>query len=125
MKRWWKKPRKLVVGGEVWRWSVLDRSRCQELRVWREGEKRPAFLLRLTWPETWGIDLFRPGTAACVIAWFAGQRRREPALLTLKGEPELLEALLNLSFSPAEQGERARFLARVRSASPPPHKWEW
>ena len=118
MKRWWKRPRGIVVDGAVWRWSVLDRPRHRELRVWREGEKRPAFLLRLTYPECWAIDLFRPGTAACAVSWYAGQRRSGPALLTLKEEPELLEALTDLSFSPGE-AEREPFLERVRWESKP------
>ena len=79
MKRWWKRPRGIVVDGAVWRWSVLDRPRYRELRVYRAGEKRLAFQLRLTYPECWAIDLFRPKTAAYVIGWHEGQGRREPA----------------------------------------------
>ena len=72
MKRWWKRPRGIVVDGAVWRWSVLDRPRYRELRVYRAGEKRLAFQLRLTYPECWAIDLFRPKTAAYVIGWHEG-----------------------------------------------------
>ena len=48
--RWWKRPRKIVAGGTVYRWSLLDRPRCRELRVYREN--RLALCLRLTYPET-------------------------------------------------------------------------
>ena len=123
MKRWWKRPRGIVVDGAVWRWSVLDRPRYRELRVWREGEKRPAFLLRLTYPECWAIDLFRPKTAAYVIGWHEGQGRREPATYLPRQEPALLEGLLDLFFTPEEQKPREWFLERIQ-VSPPPFRWE-
>ena len=122
MKRWWKRPRGIVVDGAVWRWSVLDRPRYRELRVYRAGEKRLAFQLRLTYPECWAIDLFRPKTAAYVIGWHEGQGRREPAAYLLRQEPALLEGLLDLFFTPEEQEQREGFLERIQ-VSPPPCKW--
>ena len=123
MKRWWKRPRGIVVDGAVWRWSVLDRPRYRELRVFRAGEKRLAFQLRLTYPECWAIDLFRPKTAAYVIGWHEGQGRREPASYLPRQEPALLEGLLDLFFTPEEQEQREWFLERIQ-VSPPPCKWE-
>ena len=123
MKRWWKRPRGIVVDGAVWRWSVLDRPRYRELRVYRAGEKRLAFQLRLTYPECWAIDLFRPKTAAYVIGWHEGQGRREPASYLLRQEPALLEGLLDLFFTPEEQEQREWFLERIQ-VSPPPFRWE-
>ena len=114
MKKWWKKPRRIVVGGAVWRWSLVDHPRYQELRVYHEERKQLAFRLRLTWPETWGIDLFRPRTVACVIAWYVGQGRREPACLTLQEEPELFRELVELCFRPEEAQERGRFLKWIK-----------
>ncbi len=64
MKKWWKTPRKIVVSGTVYRYSLLDRPQYRELRVYREREKRLALSLRLTYPETWAIDLFRPKAVA-------------------------------------------------------------
>ena len=123
MKRWWKRPRGIVLDGAVWRWSVLDRPRYRELRVYRAGEKRLAFQLRLTYPECWAIDLFRPKTAAYVIGWHEGQGRREPASYLLRQEPALLEGLLDLFFTPEEQKPREWFLERIQ-VSPPPFRWE-
>ena len=122
--RWWKKPRKIVVGGAVWRWSLLDRPRYRELRVYRENSKKPAICLRLTWPECWGIDLFRPKAVAYVIGWYEGTGRATLDVPSLQAEPALLEGLLDLFFSPEEGEQRAWFLERIQ-VSPPPFKWEW
>ena len=116
MKRWWKRPRKLVLGNTVYLWSLLDRPQYRELRVFREGEKQPVFRLWLTYPECWAIDLFRPGAASCIIGWHEGRGRgRYGKPVILQEEPALLQRLLDLSFSPEEQAERARFLEQVRS----------
>lgn len=123
MKRWWKSPRDIVVGERVYRWSLLDRPQYRELRVYREKEKQPALCLRLTYPECWAIDLFRPKTAAYVIGWHEGQGRREPAAYLPRQEPALLEGLLDLFFTPEEQEQREWFLERIQ-VSPPPCKWE-
>ena len=115
MKRWWKSPRNIVVGKKVYHWSLVDRPQYRELRVYREKEKRPALCLRLTWPECWAIDLFRPGAAACIIGWHEGSERGGPGKpVILQEEPALLQRLLDLSFSPEEQAERRRFLERIR-----------
>ena len=114
MKRWWKRPRKLVLGNTVYLWSLLDRPQYRELRVFREGEKQPVFRLWLTYPECWAIDLFRPGAAACIIGWHEGSERGGPGKpVILQEEPALLQRLLDLSFSPEEQAERRRFLERI------------
>ena len=121
--RWWKKPRKIVVGTSVYRYILADRPQYRELRVYREDSKQPALCLRLTWPETWAIDLFRPKTAAYVIGWHEGQGRREPATYLPRQEPALLEGLLDLFFTPEEQKPREWFLERIQ-VSPPPFRWE-
>ncbi|NBI68136.1 hypothetical protein D1646_15255 [Pseudoflavonifractor sp. 60] len=124
MWRWWKKPRKIVVDGRVYRWVLADCPRWRELRVYREGEKQPVLRLGLTYSECWGIDLFRPRTAAYVIGWQEGRGvSRSPVFL--REEPALLEGLLDLSFAPEEQEERARFLERIKTDNPPPYKWEY
>lgn len=123
MRRWWKKPRKIVVGGKVFRWSLLDRPRYRELRVWRETEERLAFCLRLTYPECWAIDLFRPKAVAYVIGWYEGTGRETLDVPSLQAEPALLEGLLDLFFTPEEQEQREWFLERIQ-VSPPPCKWE-
>ena len=115
MKRWWKSPRNIVVGKKVYHWSLVDRPQYRELRVYREKEKQPALCLRLTWPECWAIDLFRPKTAAYVIGWYEGSGRETLDVPSLQAESALLEGLLNLFFSPEEQVERERFLERVRN----------
>ena len=125
MKRWWKRPRGIVVDGAVWRWSVLDRPRYRELRVWREGEKRPAFLLRLTYPECWAIDLFRPKAVAYIIGWYERGGRRVPAPVYLQEEPALFQGLLDMFFLPEEREQREWFLERIKVDGPPPLKWEW
>ena len=115
MKRWWKSPRNIVVGKKVYHWSLVDRPQYRELRVYREKEKQPALCLRLTWPECWAIDLFRPKTAAYVIGWYEGSGRETLDVPSLQAESALLKGLLNLFFSPEEQVERERFLERVRN----------
>ena len=115
MKRWWKSPRDIVVGERVYRWSLLDRPQYRELRVYREKEKQPALCLRLTWPECWAIDLFRPKAVAYVIGWYEGSGRETLDVPSLQAESALLKGLLNLFFSPEEQVERERFLERVRN----------
>ena len=113
--RWWKKPRTITVNGTVYRWSLLDRPLYRELRVFREDRKQPDVCLRLTYPECWAIDLFRPGAAACIIGWHEGSERGGPGKpVILQEEPALLQRLLDLSFSPEEQAERRRFLERIR-----------
>lgn len=94
MKRWWKQPRKLVLGNTVYLWSLLDRPQYRELRVFREREKQPVFRLWLTYPECWAIDLFRPGAAACIIGWHEGRgygRYGKPVIL--QEEPALLQCI--------------------------------
>ena len=113
MKRWWKSPRNIVVGKKVYHWSLVDRPQYRELRVYREKEKQPALCLRLTWPECWAIDLFRPKAVAYVIGWYEGSGRETLDVPSLQAESALLEGLLNLFFSPEEQVERERFLERV------------
>ena len=115
MKRWWKSPREIVIREKVYHWSLVDRPQYRELRVYREKEKQPALCLRLTWPECWAIDLFRPKTAAYVIGWYEGSGRETLDVPSLQAESALLEGLLNLFFSPEEQVERERFLERVRN----------
>lgn len=115
MKRWWKKPRKIVVGGTVYHWFLLDCPRYRELRVYRENERTPAFRLRLTYPECWAIDLFRPKAVAYIIGWHEGQGRKEPVTLYLQKEPFLFQGLLDMFFLPEEQEQRAWFLERVRN----------
>ena len=115
MKRWWKSPREIVIREKVYHWSLVDRPQYRELRVYREKEKQPALCLRLTWPECWAIDLFRPKTAAYVIGWYEGSGRESLDVPSLQAESALLEGLLNLFFSPEEQVERERFLERVRN----------
>ncbi len=115
MKRWWKSPRNIVVGKKVYHWSLVDRPQYRELRVYREKEKQPALCLRLTWPECWAIDLFRPKAVAYVIGWYEGSGRESLDVPSLQAESALLEGLLNLFFSPEEQVERERFLERVRN----------
>ena len=115
MKRWWKSPRNIVVGKKVYHWSLVDRPQDRELRVYREKEKQPALCLRLTWPECWAIDLFRPKAVAYVIGWYEGSGRETLDVPSLQAESALLEGLLNLFFSPEEQVERERFLERVRN----------
>lgn len=114
-RRWWKKPRKIVVGGTAYHWSLLDHSRYRELRVYQE--KQLAVCLRLTYPEAWGIDLFRPGTVAYIIGWYEGGGRRAPVPLSLSREPVLLRGLLDLFFLPEEREQRERFLARIETPS--------
>ena len=125
MKRWWKSPRNIVVGKKVYHWSLVDRPQYRELRVYREKEKRPALCLRLTWPECWAIDLFRPKTAAYVIGWYEGTGRGGSNPIYLQKEPELLQGLLDLFFRPGEQEQREWFLERIKMDGPPPLKWEW
>ncbi len=115
MKRWWKSPRNIVVGKKVYHWSLVDRPQYRELRVYREKEKQPALCLRLTWPECWAIDLFRPKAVAYVIGWYEGSGRETLDVPSLQAESALLKGLLNLFFSPEEQVERERFLERVRN----------
>ena len=115
MKRWWKSPRDIVVGERVYHWSLVDRPQYRELRVYREKEKQPALCLRLTWPECWAIDLFRPKAVAYVIGWYEGSGRETLDVPSLQAESALLKGLLNLFFSPEEQVERERFLERVRN----------
>ena len=115
MKRWWKSPQNIVVGKKVYHWSLVDRPQYRELRVYREKEKQPALCLRLTWPECWAIDLFRPKAVAYVIGWYEGSGRESLDVPSLQAESALLEGLLNLFFSPEEQVERERFLERVRN----------
>ena len=115
MKRWWKSPRNIVVGKKVYHWSLVERPRYRELRVYREKDKQPALCLRLTWPECWAIDLFRPKAVAYVIGWYEGSGRETLDVPSLQAESALLEGLLNLFFSPVEQVERERFLERVRN----------
>ena len=115
MKRWWKSPREIVIREKVYHWSLVDRPQYRELRVYREKEKQPALCLRLTYPECWAIDLFRPKTAAYVIGWYEGSGRETLDVPSLQAESALLEGLLNLFFSPEEQVERERFLERVRN----------
>ena len=115
MKRWWKSPRNIVVGKKVYHWSLVDRPQYRELRVYREKEKQPALCLRLTCPECWAIDLFRPKAVAYVIGWYEGSGRETLDVPSLQAESALLEGLLNLFFSPEEQVERERFLERVRN----------
>ena len=115
MKRWWKSPREIVIRETVYHWSLVDRPQYRELRVYREKEKQPALCLRLTWPECWAIDLFRPKAVAYVIGWYEGSGRETLDVPSLQAESALLEGLLNLFFSPEEQVERERFLERVRN----------
>ena len=124
MKRWWKSPRNIVVGKKVYHWSLVDRPQYRELRVYREKEKRPALCLRLTWPECWAIDLFRPKTAAYVIGWYEGTGRGGSNPIYLQKEPELLQGLLDLFFLPEEREQREWFLERIQVSSPP-FKREW
>ena len=123
--RWWKKPRKIVVGTSVYRYILADRPQYRELRVYREDSKQPALCLRLTWPETWAIDLFRPKAVAYVIGWYEGGGRRGSNPVCLQKEPELLQGLLDLFFLPGEQEQREWFLERIKMDGPPPLKWEW
>ena len=113
MKKWWKKPRKLVLGETVYRWSLSDHPEYQELRVYRECEKQPMLCLRLTWPETWAIDLFRPKAVAYIIGWREGQNRKMPLICSLQEEPTLFQGLLDLFFPPEEQEQREWFLTRI------------
>ena len=115
MKRWWKSPREIVIREKVYHWSLVDRPQYRELRVYREKEKQPALCLRLTWPECWAIDLFRPKAVAYVIGWYEGSGRETLDVPCLQAESALLKGLLNLFFSPEEQVERERFLERVRN----------
>ena len=115
MHRWWKKPRKIVAGGTVYRYSLVDYPEYRDLRVYREGEKQLAFWLRLTYLETWGIDLFRPKAVAYIIGWFEDRGRREPAVFWLQEEPSLLQGLVDLFFPPEEQEQREWFLERVKN----------
>ena len=124
MRRWWKRPRSIVVGEGAYRWSLVDRPQYRELRVYREKEKQPALCLRLTWPECWAIDLFRPKTAAYVIGWYEGTGRGGSNPIYLQKEPELLQGLLDLFFLPGEQEQREWFLERIKMDGPPPCKWE-
>ena len=124
MKRWWKRPRKLVLGSTVYLWSLQDRPLYRELRVFREKEKQSAFRLWLTYPECWAIDLFRPKAVAYVIGWYEGSGRRGPDPIYLQKEPELLQGLLDLFFLPGEQEQREWFLERIKMDGPPPCKWE-
>ena len=117
MKKWWKRPRTIVVDGEVYRYSLLDRPECRELRVYRERERQPALRLRLSWLETWGIDLFRPKMVACVIRWQAGQAHPRPAVLRPQEEPSLLQILVDLSFSPEEWELQAWFLEKIAASA--------
>ena len=115
MKRWWKSPRDIVVGERVYRWSLLDRPQYRELRVYREKEKQPALCLRLTYPECWAIDLFRPKAVAYIIGWYEGGGRRVPAPVYLQEEPALFQGLLDMFFLPEEQEQREWFLERVKN----------
>lgn len=101
MRRWWKRPRKIVAGGTVYRYSLLDRPEYQELRVYREGGKQPAICLRLAWPDTWAIDLFRPRAVAFVIAYYS-QNGSESADALLEKDSPLFQGLLEL-FSSGNQ----------------------
>ncbi len=115
MKRWWKSPRNIVVGERVYLWSLLDRPQYRELRVYREKEKQPALCLRLTYPECWAIDLFRPKAVAYIIGWYEGTGRRTLTVPSLQQEPALFQGLLDMFFSPEEQEQRAWFLERVKN----------
>lgn len=115
MKRWWKSPRKIVVGERAYRWSLVDLPRYRELRVYRAEEKQPAFRLRLTYPETWAIDLFRPKAVAYIIGWYEGSGRKSQDILFLQKEPALFQGLLDMFFSPEEQEQREWFLERVKN----------
>ena len=124
MWRWWKKPRKIVVGAAVYRYTLADHPQYRELRVYREDSKQPAFRLRLTWPECWAIDLFRPKAAAFVISWYEGTGRGGSNPIHLQNEPELLQGLRYLFFAPEEGEQRAQCWERIQ-VSPPPFKCEW
>lgn len=106
-----------MVGGTIYRYSLLDRPQYRELRVYRECERQPVVRLRLTYPESWAIDLFRPKAVAYIIGWCEGNRQKEPAALTLGEEPALFQGLLDLFFPPEEQAQREWFLERLEAAA--------
>ena len=101
--------------GEGLPWSLLDRPQYRELRVYREKEKQPALCLRLTYPECWAIDLFRPKAVAYIIGWYEGGGRRVSAPVYLQEEPALFQGLLDMFFLPEEREQREWFLERVKN----------
>ncbi len=107
------KNRKIVVDGDLFRYSIREGPEGRELLVYRD--KKPVLRLALNWTEGWGIDLFRPKVVERVIRYYR-PRPPGPEPRSLCREEELFSRLADLCFSPEEQAGKELFLQRCSKA---------
>lgn len=107
------KKRSIVVDDVQYIYSVTEHTADVQIRVYID--KSPLLLIHFSYPESWGIDVFRPKTIELLIRYFH-ERHTENSQMTelwLYQETALFEIYLAYFFSAEEQDAKEHYLKHI------------
>lgn len=105
------KKRKIAIEQHTYTYSVIEKDEYIGLSVY--DDKKLVLCLRISWIESWGINLFLPKVVAFIIQYY--QNIGFPyAIRHLKDERSLFMGLTDLLFDENEQHEKTAFIKRCQ-----------
>ena len=107
------KKRNISVDNAEYIYSVTEYTDDVQIRVYKN--KALILNLHLSYPESWGIDVFRPKTIELLIRYYNKKYTFHGKMTELRlfCEKELFEIYLEYFFSDENAGKKERFLKHV------------
>ena len=107
------KKRNITVDNAEYIYSVTEYTDDVQIRVYKN--KALILNLHLSYPESWGIDVFRPKTIELLIRYYNKKYtfNRKMTELRLFCEKELFEIYLEYFFSGENAGKKERYLKHI------------
>ena len=107
------KKRNIVVDNAEYIYSVTEYTDDVQIRVYKN--KALILNLHLSYPESWGIDVFRPKTIELLIRYYNKKYTFNGKMTELRlfCEKELFEIYLEYFFSGENAGKKERYLKHI------------
>ena len=113
------KKRNIVVDNAEYIYSVTEYTDDVQIRVYKN--KALILNLHLSYPESWGIDVFRPKTIELLIRYYNKKYTFNGKMTELRlfCEKELFEIYLEYFFSGENAGKKERYLKHIDEYNQP------
>lgn len=116
------KKRKIVVEDIQYVYSVTEYTDDVQIRVYKE--KSLILLIHFSYPESWGIDVFRPKTTEILIHYYNENYTclNKSTELWLFEEKKLFNIYFDYFFSDADDEKKNRYLKHIEEYKHPKQK---
>lgn len=113
------KKRNLIIKGIEYIYSVTEYTEDIQIRVYKS--KKLILNIHFSYPESWGIDVFRPKTVEVLISYFKKNYIDNEKImeLWLFQEKELFDIYLEFFFSDKSNEVKERYLKHIKEFKHP------